>query len=255
MDADLAAKMDTQLVLGTSASMTATFQPFPRLPTELRIKIWELFIPETRGRLIWMRQPGWIMADKERFTSILLSACPESREVYLKRFPMGLELNKREVSFSDYWGHQWRSSVDWWGNIGTIYINPEQDVLVLGQPGKEFGGNPFHNRRDFTLLAKPLRREGPRQRIRNIIEFPGSEELRDEFDIEFSESEAYDPEDTYENKLWGFPTKHWTFDGVTKRLMLTHPFDKEETLKFCYDAKNLSDREVLQKWGGRYTLT
>ncbi|KAK7936143.1 hypothetical protein PG985_001638 [Apiospora marii] len=257
--------METQLVLSPSATKTATFHPFPRLPSELRIKIWEEFIPETHGRLIWMRQPGWIMADKERFTSILLSACPESRDVYLKRFPMGLELNHREVS-SDYWGHQWRTSVNWGGNVGTIYINPEQDVLVLGQPGEGYGGFHSPSREDFTLLAKPLRREEPRRRIRNVIEFPGSEKLRDEFDIafselqdeyeiEYSEDGDYDPDDTPENNLWGLPTVHWTFEGVTKRLTPTDPFDEDEASEFCDDAKNLSGREVLKKWEGKFTLS
>lgn len=78
-----------------------------RLPIELRIKIWEEFIPEKRSRLIWMREPGWMKADKERFTSILLSACRESRELYLQLFPMALEVCARDL-FHDYFAHQSR---------------------------------------------------------------------------------------------------------------------------------------------------
>ncbi|KAK8113569.1 hypothetical protein PG984_014095 [Apiospora sp. TS-2023a] len=261
-DSDLATQLDNQLVLSTSApkpTKPTTFHPFVRLPIELRIKIWEQFIPETRGRLVWMRQPGWIMADKERFTSILLSACRESREeVYLKRFPMALELATREVSCSDYWGHQWRASVDWDDRAGTIYINPAHDVLVLGQPWVE-DFHPFHSRKDFTLLAKPLRREEPRSRIRNIIEFPGAVELKDQFDIMDSEGEDWhwqeDPDDTPGNRLWGLPTEHWTFEGVTKHLTLTAPLDDEEALEFFNDAKELSGQDVLQKWGGKFTIS
>ncbi|KAK8064283.1 hypothetical protein PG996_008935 [Apiospora saccharicola] len=255
-DSDLATQMDNQLVLSTSATKPTkptTFHPFVRLPIELRIKIWEQFIPETRGRLVWMRQPGWILADKERFTSILLSACRESREeVYLKRFPMALELTLREASPSGYWDKQLLRIIEWDDRIGTIYINPEHDVLVLGQPWvKDYN--------DFTLLAKPLRREEPRSRIRNIIEFPGAEELKDEFDIMYSEGENWrwqeDPDDTPENRQWGLPTKHWTFEGVTKHLTLTAPLDDEETLQFYHDAKELSGQDVLQKWGGKFTVS
>ncbi|KAK7963374.1 hypothetical protein PG988_010348 [Apiospora saccharicola] len=277
MDSDLESKLETQLVLSTGASEiatetttetatgTATFHPFPRLPTELRIKIWEMLIPETRGRLIWVREPGWITMEKEKFASILLSACPESREIYLKRFPMGLEVDKRAL-FSDYFAHCFRASFSYYTK-GVIYLNPDHDVLVFGYPWEQTNGedsvrwtstfeegtdNHWYKDYDFAFLAKALRHEVPRSRFRNLVEFPNWLEQDDYVAIHESEQEDWDTGDTYEDKD-GKATEDWYFDGITRHLTATGPFDREEGLKFYHDAKEMSGHDLFQKWATKFT--
>ncbi|KAK8113567.1 hypothetical protein PG984_014093 [Apiospora sp. TS-2023a] len=133
--------MESQLVLSTPATEGDTFHPFLRLPIELRIKIWELLIPETKGRLVWVREPGWVMMERAKFPSILLSACHESRCIYLQRFPMGLEVSKRALH-TDYWGHSWHANFSWYDK-GLVYLNPDHDVLMLGQPWEQSDPRQF----------------------------------------------------------------------------------------------------------------
>ncbi|KAK8064282.1 hypothetical protein PG996_008934 [Apiospora saccharicola] len=249
-----------------TATGTANFHPFPRLPTELRIKIWEMLIPEVRGRLIWVREPGWITMETEKFSSILLSACPESREIYLKRFPMCLEVTSRGV-FSDYFGHCFRASFSWYPK-GVIYLNPDHDVLVFGYPWNENDGKDsvhwrstfedgtdnhwYYEDYDFAFLAKALRREMPRSRFRSLFEFPNWLEQDDYVAIHESEQEDWDTGDTYEDKD-GKATEDWYFDGITMHLTATGPFDREEGLKFYHDAKEVSGHDLFQKWATKFT--
>ncbi|KAK7963376.1 hypothetical protein PG988_010350 [Apiospora saccharicola] len=124
--------METQLTISPrKAEAPVEFHPFPRLPIELRIQIWEELIPEIHDRIIWVRDPGWIKVDKTRFSSILLRVSPESRDVYLMRFPMPLT-----VCNYDMWLNPNKNcplQTDWTSR-GVVHINPEHDILAIGQP-------------------------------------------------------------------------------------------------------------------------
>lgn len=93
MASDLVPKMEKQLVNSTPKTEAPNeFHQFMRLPIEMGTQIWEELIPEIHDRIIWVREPGWLKADARRLTSILLRVSPESRKVYLKRFPMALNV-------------------------------------------------------------------------------------------------------------------------------------------------------------------
>ncbi|KAK8034011.1 hypothetical protein PG993_009006 [Apiospora rasikravindrae] len=251
--------METQLTTNARADKTApTFHPFSRLPIELRIKIWEELIPELHTRLLWVREPGWMKLDKKKFASILLSVSYESREVLLKRFPVGLKVCKRWMSLRDTESWFPRLKVSW-SDVGVVYIHPERDVLVIGQPWPEYStcsepGLPFTGD-EFTLLAKPLRRQIPRDRIRNVIEFPHTMvDTPGSFDVNFSEEPGCETERIPED-VDGKPTDDWNFGGVTKRLTLTAPLDNTEVLELYEDSKEMSGSEMLEKWGGKFTVS
>lgn len=145
--------------------------------------------------------------------------------------------------------------------MGVIYINPEHDVLLLDQPWDEAHltagpREPPDTRKEFTLLAKPLRRQAQRDRIRNVLEFPAvPADMPDKFDIEDSEGEScyYYLEDVPEVQQWGFADDDWNFDGVTKRLTLNDPLDVGQSWNFYQDAKEMTGSDFLEKWGGFFT--
>ncbi|KAK7968027.1 uncharacterized protein PG986_002304 [Apiospora aurea] len=251
--------MKTQITSAQANDTTPTFHPFPRLPIELRMQIWEVLIPETRTRLLWVREPGWMKLDKKKFTSILLSVSHENRSTFLKRFPMGLKVCQRSMTLRKTDSSLPRLAVSW-ADRGVVYIHPARDVLVIGQPWPEYstcaepGLLPFTGD-EFTLLAKPLRRQKPRDRIRNVIEFehamvdtPGA------FDVNFSEEPDSETELIPED-VDGKPTDDWNFGGVTRRLKLTATLEREEILKLYEDSKELSGSEMLEKWGGKFTVS
>ncbi|KAK8064281.1 hypothetical protein PG996_008933 [Apiospora saccharicola] len=188
-DLDLVSKMENQLVISPRKTESVTespteFHPFVRLPIELRTQIWEELIPEIHDRIIWVREPGWLKVDRKRFTSVLLHVSPESRQIYLTRFPIALTVRIRLESFNPFALHP--LSTDWYER-GVVFINPVHDILAIGQPWPEPSWrnsdtsyndeycreNPYLAD-DYALLAQQLRREKPRNRIRKVIEFPVS---------------------------------------------------------------------------------
>ncbi|KAK7936142.1 hypothetical protein PG985_001637 [Apiospora marii] len=281
--------MENQLVISTSRIEAPTeFHPFMRLPIELRTQIWEELIPEIHDRIIWVREPGWLKVDPKRFTSILLHVSPESRRIYLARFPMALNVCSCDLELGK--GHILDGH---WHNRGTIYINPLHDVLAIGQPWQEsdtrdsdfyhgttifsdalgfdvqwteedVSENPYTGD-DFALLARPLRRQRPRDRMRKLIEFPitmahhpGDSEIeKSEWIYRWWEEYRWEEDSVdgiIDNENDDDPTESWDFNGVTKRHMFTGTLDNNQIWEFHRDMDCLSGSELLQKWNGNFTV-
>ncbi|KAK8113568.1 hypothetical protein PG984_014094 [Apiospora sp. TS-2023a] len=92
----------------------------------------------------------------------------------------------------------------------------------------------------------------PRNRIRNLIEFPHAAVLRSTAGIEDSEEPDWETGETPEDKD-GKPTDDWNFGGLTKHRTLAAAFDTEESLQFYHDSKKMSGHDVLQKWAAKFT--
>ncbi|KAK8097604.1 uncharacterized protein PG998_013090 [Apiospora kogelbergensis] len=247
-----------------------TFHPFPRLPVELRLKIWEEVIPEIHDRLLFARKPGFIRPEKHKFLSVLQSVSQESREVFLKRFPVGLKITLR-TSHDAYWkAYHTKLRVDWY-DVGLLYINPKHDVLVVGHPCPDdvLRGAICSDKISMDHVAQPLRRQEHRDAMQNIMELPcPSEEFGKCWEIEKSDicintndedgecngcGDCH-PEYEYEDSYQLSETK-WHFGGVKKLIKLTYPLDQEGVLEFYQDVEDLTGSELLQKWHSKCTVT
>lgn len=144
--------------------MATTFHNFSMLPSELRLTIWEYSLDEEKaGRHVLLRLEG-SQADAEKgctmtvmptrhLTSPLLRVDHEARGVFLKYFPLALDVSKTEVTEHNLWArfmlteptqaggarsmsrrlyYDNASLQAKWRHVGLLHLNPETDIFVLG---------------------------------------------------------------------------------------------------------------------------
>lgn len=145
------------------ATMTSTFHNFAKLPTELRLAIWEYSLDEDKdGRHVLLRlefsrehrakgHQQTVMPTRQ-LASPLLKVNHEAREVFLKFFPVAVDILKTEVGAHNVWTkfvmvHRMQagelrlsrqflydaaSLQEKERHAGRVYLRPETDIFVLG---------------------------------------------------------------------------------------------------------------------------
>ena len=107
--------------LGLGATFD-TFHPFPKLPVELRLKVWKHALPERRVvEIDYDRWAGWFPRRKAAHEpSALLAACKESREEFLRVY--SLQISRKTI-------HRWTGSYAASYTSPVCYVDPEFDIL------------------------------------------------------------------------------------------------------------------------------
>ncbi|KAK7932640.1 hypothetical protein PG985_003352 [Apiospora marii] len=138
--------------------MATTFHNFVMLPTELRLAIWECSLEEEKaGRHVLVRLE-FSQADEQtimptrQLTSSLLRVNQEARALFLKAFPVAVDVFKIEVGEHNVWSSclmvestqtgEWYLTRQFYYDMpslrekerhaGLVYLNPKTDIFVLG---------------------------------------------------------------------------------------------------------------------------
>ncbi|KAH7399761.1 hypothetical protein BKA64DRAFT_464457 [Cadophora sp. MPI-SDFR-AT-0126] len=129
-----------------------TFHPFPRLPTEIRLKIWRLLLPDreiihvTNADTNGFKPPGPIpfrrrkhLIVPERKAPNIFHVCVESREVCLVEYRRGFESDggaeDDDLQYAHFllaMMHRWRGKK---GDLPQreVYWRPRVDVILVDQ--------------------------------------------------------------------------------------------------------------------------
>ncbi|KAF8854081.1 hypothetical protein BDZ45DRAFT_747847 [Acephala macrosclerotiorum] len=110
---------DKEVELG----LLKTFELFPKIPIELRSKVWTLCLPHAttirlEGYSVQNQQFGMVFnAKPDGFVVALFRVCKESRDVLIKHLPYQLPLHIKGMSCSDAIHHLR------FGDVDTIHID------------------------------------------------------------------------------------------------------------------------------------
>ncbi|CAG8955033.1 hypothetical protein HYFRA_00007047 [Hymenoscyphus fraxineus] len=126
-------------------SSPPTFHPFPRLPAELRIKIWKLV--DADGRIVSVTNDyhpnEWLVNARNYVPSSLLSTNHESRTIYLKQSVHPLTIRVKDHHLFEEGG----AGV----SFPKAYFNPEVDTLYFAEEITDL----WYRRPKFKLFELP----------------------------------------------------------------------------------------------------